>query len=174
MESFKPKTEPKNPNLSSSYTEAVLASSRNATSTLRSQHNRKKQEIYAKQELIERRKLLQNEMRQIEMRENHPAWQKLRHGNVDHSNIQAKKLQRILEARDESREYKLELEKMMMRVQNQPTLFERQSAVSFSVLQLCNQVSQVLSILVQILNLCSGVKPNYFKKQRSSSSLLLT
>ena len=136
-ESFKPKTEPKNPNLSSSYTEAVLASSRNATSTLRSQHNRKKQEIYAKQELIERRKLLQNEMRQIEMRENHPAWQKLRHENVDHSNIQAKKLQRILEARDESREYKLELEKMMMRVQNQPTLFERQSAVSFSVLQLC-------------------------------------
>jgi len=137
MESFKPKTEPKNPNLSSSYTEAVLASSRNATSTLRSQHNRKKQEIYAKQELIERRKLLQNEMRQIEMRENHPAWQKLRHENVDHSNIQSKKLQRILEARDESREYKLELEKMMMRVQNQPTLFERQSAVSFSVLQLC-------------------------------------
>ena len=126
----KPKSESKTPNLSSSYTEAVLATSRNTTSTLRSQFNRKKQEIYAKQELLEKRKLLQNEMRQIEMRENHPAWQKLRYETVDHSDIRAKKLQRIREARDQSREYNMELEKMMMRVQSQPTLFERQSAVS--------------------------------------------
>merc|ERR1719225_2502297 len=69
-------------------------------------------------------------MRQIEMRENHPAWQKLRYETVDHSDIRAKKLQRIREARDQSREYNMELEKMMMRVQSQPTLFERQSAKS--------------------------------------------
>ena len=60
---------------------------------------------------------------QIDMRENHPAWRKLRNQNVDNSDLEAKKFQRILEARDQSREYKLELEKMMMRVQNQPTLF---------------------------------------------------
>ena len=43
---------------------------------------------------LEKRKLLQNEMRQIEMRENHPAWQKLRYETVDHSDIEAKKLNR--------------------------------------------------------------------------------
>ena len=133
LQNLKPTTAAKTPNLSASYTEAVLASSRNLTSTLRTHFNKKKQETYAKQELIEKRKLLQNEMRQIDMRENHPAWRKLRNQNVDHSDLEAKKFQRILEARDQSREYKLELEKMMMRVQNQPTLFERQSAVSKNI-----------------------------------------
>ena len=133
LQNLKPTTAAKTPNLSSSYTEAVLDSSRNLTSTLRTHFNKKKQETYAKQELIEKRKLLQNEMRQIDMRENHPAWRKLRNQNVDHSDLEAKKFQRILEARDQSREYKLELEKMMMRVQNQPTLFERQSAVSLNI-----------------------------------------
>ena len=45
--------------------------------------------------------------------------------------LEAKKSIRMSEEKERSREYKFELEKMMMRVQNQPTLFERQSAVSF-------------------------------------------
>ena len=69
-------------------------------------------------------------MRQIEMRENHPAWQRLRFEVVDHSEIEGKKSQRLLDAKERAREYKLELEKMRIRVESQPTLFERQSAVS--------------------------------------------
>ena len=125
------------PNLSSGYTEAILASTTNTASHLRSTYNREKRKTYEKQELLEKRKQLENEMRQIEMRENHPAWQRLRFEVVDHSEIEAKKSQRSLEAKERSREYKLELEKMMTRVQNQPTLFERQSAVNyFTVLKL--------------------------------------
>lgn len=119
------------PNLSSGYTEAILASTTNTASHLRSTYNREKRKTYEKQELLEKRKQLENEMRQIEMRENHPAWQRLRFEVVDHSEIEAKKSQRSLEAKERSREYKLELEKMMTRVQNQPTLFERQSAVNY-------------------------------------------
>ena len=125
------------PNLSSGYTEAILASTTNTASHLRSTYNREKRKTYEKQELLEKRKQLENEMRQIEMRENHPAWQRLRFEVVDHSEIEAKKSQRSLEAKERSREYKLELEKMMTRVQNQPTLFERQSAVNYcTVLEL--------------------------------------
>lgn len=119
------------PDLSSSYTAAVLASTGNLTSSLRSEYNRQKKRIYDKEELLEKRKALQSEMRQIEMRENHPAWRKLHSGEVvDHSDIKAKKEARIIEANEQARQYKMDLEKMMMRVQNQPTLFERQSAVS--------------------------------------------
>ena len=67
------------------------------------------------------------------MRENHPAWQKLRFEVVDHSEIEGKKSQRLLDAKERAREYKLELEKMRIRVESQPTLFERQSAVSLNM-----------------------------------------
>ena len=70
------------PNLSSTFTAAVLASTSNVTSALRSQFNKQKKEIYAKEELLQKRKQLQNEMRQIEMRENHPAWLKLKGGHL--------------------------------------------------------------------------------------------
>ena len=118
-----------NPDLSSSYTTAVLASTSNTTSILRLQHNLRKKKIYAKEELLEKRKQLENEMRQLDMRENHPAWLQMKGLVVDHSGIQAKTEERLLEAKEREREFKLELEKMMIRVQNQPTLFERQSAV---------------------------------------------
>ncbi len=117
------------PNLSSGLTEAVLASTGNTASELRRQHNKNKAETFSKEELVERRKLLQTEMRQQELRENNPAWRKLRHEVVNYDEIEAKKLQRLREAEDMAREYKMSLEKMMVRVQNQPTLFERQSAV---------------------------------------------
>ena len=99
---------------------------------MRSVFNHEKKKIYDKKDLLEKRKLLANEMRQIEMRENNPAWQRLRFEVVDHSEIEAKKSQRLLEAKVRAREYKLDLEKMMIRVQSQPTLFERQSAVSIN------------------------------------------
>ena len=118
------------PNLSSGYTEAILQSTNNTTSHLRKAFNQKKKQIYDKNEILEKRKVLTNEMRQIEMRENHPAWQRLRFEVVDHNEIEAKKSQRLLETKERARDYKLDLEKMMIRVQNQPTLFERQSAVS--------------------------------------------
>ena len=118
------------PNLSSEHTEAVLQSTTNTTSHLRRAFNAKKKQIYDKNEILEKRKVLTNEMRQIEMRENHPAWQRLRFEVVDHNEIEAKKSQRLLETKERARDYKLDLEKMMIRVQNQPTLFERQSAVS--------------------------------------------
>lgn len=106
-----------------------MASTANMASQLRTHFNKAKKEVYDKEELLQRRKQLENEMRQLEMRENHPAWQKLRYEVVDRSEMEAKKSQRILEDRERAREYKLELEKMNMRVQNQPTLFERQSVV---------------------------------------------
>jgi hypothetical protein len=117
------------PNLSSGVTEAVLTSTSNTASNLRTRHNYKKKETYDKNELIEKRKLLQKEMLQLEMREINPAWQKLRNEVVNYDEIEAKKSARMRDTDDRAREYKQDLEKMMIRVQNQPTLFERQSAV---------------------------------------------
>ena len=82
------------PNLSSGYTEAVLQSTTNTTAHLRKAFNVKKKQIYDKNEILEKRKVLTYEMRQIEMRENHPAWQRLRFEVVDHNEIEAKKSQR--------------------------------------------------------------------------------
>ena len=66
----------------------------------------------------------------MEMRKNHPAWQKLRFSTqvVDHG-IEAKKSQWRQMADERELEYKMELQKMKMRVESQPTLFERQSQV---------------------------------------------
>ena len=111
----------------------------------------------AKEELLEKRKQLVYEMRQIEMRENHPAWQRLRYEVGDHIDIEAKTSLRMSEAKERSREYKQELEKMNIRVQSQPTLFERQSAVSiFYLVGACVQCKRVDTMFpqnfVKILN----------------------
>eukprot|EP00093_Oithona_nana_P008499 08499.XXX_169675_170379_1 [CDS] Oithona nana genome sequencing. len=70
-------------------------------------------------------------MRQMEMRKNHPAWQKLRFSTqvVDHG-IEAKKSQWKQTADERELDYKMELQKMKIRVESQPTLFERQSQKS--------------------------------------------
>ena len=118
------------PNLSRSFTEAVLHTTGNTASILRSRCNREKVEIYEKSELLEKRKQLDSEMRQMEMRKNHPAWQKLRFSTqvVDHG-IEAKKSQWKQTADERELDYKMELQKMKIRVESQPTLFERQSQV---------------------------------------------
>ena len=119
------------PNLSRSFTEAVLHSTGNTASILRSRFNREKMEIYDKSELLEKRKQLESEMRQMEMRKNHPAWQKLRFSQVvDHDGIEAKKSQWKQLADERALDYKMELQKMKVRVESQPTLFERQSQVN--------------------------------------------
>ncbi len=117
------------PNLSSGLTEAVLTSTGNTASELRRLHNKKKQELYTKEELLEQRKQLQSEMKRDELRENNPAWRKLKYVVVNYDEIEIKKAERMREAKDQAREYKMYLEKMMTRVQHQPTLFERQSTV---------------------------------------------
>ena len=167
------------PNLSASVTQTVLATTQNLTCALRSQHIHRKKEIYDKEELVQKRKQLQIEMRQIEMRESHPAWQKLqKYQVVDHSDIEAKKSQRVSEAREMEDEYRMELEKMMIRVQNQPTLFERQSAVRYSCLQNNAQssadtvLSKITSKVVQIasiLRIQTFLKTNYFDAYSDSS-----
>ena len=52
---------------------------------------------------------------------------------VDTNALEAAKAARMIEAKEREMEYKMELEKMMLRVQMQPTLFQRQSRVSFSI-----------------------------------------
>ena len=129
------------PNLSRSFTEAVLHTTGNTASILRSRCNREKVEIYEKSELLEKRKQLDSEMRQMEMRKNHPAWQKLRFSTqvVDHG-IEAKKSQWKQTADERELDYKMELQKMKIRVESQPTLFERQSQVCHTVIK-----SQIVS-----------------------------
>ena len=131
--------------MSRSFTEAVLNTTGNTASNLRARFNREKREIYDKSELLEKRKQLESEMRQMEMRKNNPAWQKLRFQVVDSHDLEAKKSQWKMMAEERDFEYRMELQKMKLRVQNQPTLFERQSQVNKFTKQIMRENSKFFS-----------------------------
>jgi hypothetical protein len=62
------------------------------------------------------------------------AWKDLRRELVSTDDLEASKSARLLEAKEREMEYKMDLEKMMVRVQQQPTLFQRQTRVSLVLL----------------------------------------
>ena len=62
------------------------------------------------------------------------AWKELWREAVTSDDLETSKSVRAIEAKERELEYKMELEKMLMRVQQQPTLFQRQTRVIRSII----------------------------------------
>ena len=75
------------------------------------------------------------------------AWKELHREAAASDDLETLKSLRAIEAKERELEYKMELEKMMMRVQQQPTLFQRQTRVRVSLgrLGLSYQIDRVNS-----------------------------
>ncbi|XP_059087886.1 protein FAM161B-like [Tigriopus californicus] len=125
---------PKPPTRSKSLASLLYENSCRTRSTtandLRTRHNLRKLSKFEKQDRREAQKALELELRQREMRRNNPAWAQLQEDLVDCNEIERKKLERLAMERDRIEEYQWELEKMFQRVNEGPTLFERQAKLS--------------------------------------------
>ena len=101
----------------------------NLTTQLRLRLIEERQMRQVQQNIISQKLEERREERARRRRLNNPVWDNLRHGE-DQSSVEEMTLRRLQEQRVRSKNYKLELEQMMRRVENQPTLFQKQSQVS--------------------------------------------
>ena len=96
------------------------------------------------------------------------AWRDLHHELVDTDAIEAAKSARLLESKEREMEYKMELEKMMLRVQMQPTLFQRQSRVIKNLIY----GSSLNRTAWNVVTRTRGLEIHLLLKCRSKKSLL--
>ena len=106
----------------------VLESSYNLTAKLRMQMLEEKQlrEIQKKKQIEEEDQ--EREERGRRRRLNNPVWENIRN-DLDNKEIELLTQERLEEEKVRLKNYKIELEEMMRRVENQPTLFQKQSQV---------------------------------------------
>ena len=83
---------------------------------------------------LQRKKQLENEEQEREERGrrrriNNPVWENIRN-DLDNTEIEQLTKERLEEEKLRMKNYKVELEEMMRRVENQPTLFQKQSQLS--------------------------------------------
>ena len=108
-----------------------VESTTNLTTKLRLEvmQERRLREEYRKQK--EAREEQVREERERNRRKNNPVWENIQRdlGSSHQTELERLKRERMEEDKRRMREYKVELEKMIKRVENQPTLFQKQSQV---------------------------------------------
>ena len=105
----------------------------NLTTQMRMKLIERRQMKKAERDILVEREDRRREERARRRRLNNPVWDNIRH-DLDTRSLEELTQRRLEEERIREKNYKLELEQMMRRVENQPTLFQKQSQVNFQYL----------------------------------------
>lgn len=115
---------PSSPGQSSSITRAVLRSTGNHASMLRTSNARELLDRAKRSFRDQQRRDLEKELRQLELRKSNPVWSQVGQSLVLQSRLDEKKRQRMEHGRERELEYRLELDSINKRVKSRPTLFQ--------------------------------------------------